>query len=124
MREGARSVRLGLRGMPAATESIAVGRDVEMASLTGARFHVAHLSSKESLDHVRAAKAHEIIEKVEPRMVIPMHYKIPGLKQELDPLDIFLKEVGKTAETLDTLKVEKSGLPEEDIKFVVLKANT
>jgi dihydroorotase len=56
MREGRQSVRLGLRGMPAATESIAVGRDIQVAELTGCRFHVAHLSSRASLDLVRAAK--------------------------------------------------------------------
>ena len=56
MREGRQSVRLGLRGMPAATESIAVGRDIEVTELTGCRFHVAHLSSRASLDLVRAAK--------------------------------------------------------------------
>jgi dihydroorotase len=56
MREGRQSVRLGLRGMPAATESIAVGRDIQVTELTGCRFHVAHLSSRASLDLVRAAK--------------------------------------------------------------------
>jgi dihydroorotase len=56
MREGVTSVRLGLRGMPAAAESICVGRDVQVAALTGARFHVAHLSAKSSLDLVRGAK--------------------------------------------------------------------
>ena len=56
MREGPRSVRLGLHGMPAATESIAVARGVQMAELTGARFHVAHLSARESLELVRKAK--------------------------------------------------------------------
>jgi dihydroorotase len=56
MREGVTSVRLGLRGMPAAAESICVGRDVQVAALTSARFHVAHLSAKSSLDLVREAK--------------------------------------------------------------------
>ncbi|MBI3406279.1 MAG: dihydroorotase [Acidobacteria bacterium] len=73
MREGPRSVRLGLRGMPAATESIAVERDVQMAKLTGARFHVAHLSTKESLDHVRAAKAHGLAVTCE---VTPHHFTL------------------------------------------------
>jgi dihydroorotase len=56
MREGRQSLRLGLRGMPAATESIAVGRDIQVTELTGCRFHVAHMSSRTSLDLVRAAK--------------------------------------------------------------------
>src|SRR6202008_2510095 len=57
MREGRQSVRLGLRGMPAATESLAVGRDVQMGELTGCRLHIAHLSARDSLQFVRAAKA-------------------------------------------------------------------
>jgi dihydroorotase len=57
MREGKQSVRLGLRGMPAATESLAVARDVQVGELTNCRLHIAHLSARESLELVRAAKA-------------------------------------------------------------------
>jgi dihydroorotase len=57
MREGKQSVRLGLPGMPAATESLAVARDVQVGELTGCRLHIAHLSARSSLDLVRAAKA-------------------------------------------------------------------
>ncbi|HYL11095.1 MAG TPA: dihydroorotase [Candidatus Acidoferrales bacterium] len=56
MREGVTSARLGLRGMPAAAESVCVARDVQLAALTGARLHVAHLSARGSLDLVRRAK--------------------------------------------------------------------
>lgn len=57
MREGRRSMELGLRGMPACAESIAVARDLQVCELTGARFHVAHLSARASLELVRGAKA-------------------------------------------------------------------
>jgi dihydroorotase len=57
MREGVTSTRLGLPGMPAAAESVCVARDVQLAELTGARLHIAHLSAKESLDQVRWAKS-------------------------------------------------------------------
>jgi dihydroorotase len=56
MREGVTSTRLGLAGMPAAAESVCVARDVQLAELTGARLHIAHLSAKGSLDQVRFAK--------------------------------------------------------------------
>jgi len=56
MREGVTSTRLGLRGMPGAAESVCVARDVQLAELTGARLHIAHLSAKASLDQVRWAK--------------------------------------------------------------------
>jgi dihydroorotase len=57
MREGITSTRLGLAGMPAAAESICVARDVQLAELTGGRLHIAHLSSRASLDQVRWAKS-------------------------------------------------------------------
>jgi dihydroorotase len=56
LREGVTSTRLGLRGMPAAAESVCVARDVQLAELTGGRLHVAHLSARASLEQVRAAK--------------------------------------------------------------------
>ena len=57
MREGVSSTRLGLRGMPAAAEAVCVARDVQLAELTGARLHIAHLSSKASHEQVRWAKS-------------------------------------------------------------------
>src|SRR6202047_5099843 len=56
MREGVASTRLGLSGMPAAAESVCVARDVQIAELTGARLHIAHLSARASLEQVRIAK--------------------------------------------------------------------
>src|SRR6266852_718216 len=56
MREGITSTRLGLRGMPAAAESVCVARDVQLAELAGARVHFAHLSARASLEVVRSAK--------------------------------------------------------------------
>jgi dihydroorotase len=56
MREGPQSIRLGLKGIPAQSESICVGRDVEVALLTGARLHIAHMSTRGSLAYVRIAK--------------------------------------------------------------------
>src|SRR5579863_3057834 len=56
MREGPQSIKLGLKGIPSQSESICVGRDVEVAGLTGARLHIAHMSTKASLEDVRWAK--------------------------------------------------------------------
>lgn len=55
--EGELSGKLGLGGWPTAAESTIVARDVELAALTGARYHVCHVSARESLDIIRAAKA-------------------------------------------------------------------
>ena len=56
MREGAASIRLGLKGIPAQSESICAGRDVELALLTEARLHIAHMSTRGALEYVRFAK--------------------------------------------------------------------
>ena len=56
MHEGRESVRLGLRGIPAASEDVMVARDILLAELTGARFHVAHISSRYSVEMVAFAK--------------------------------------------------------------------
>jgi dihydroorotase len=48
---------LGLRGIPGAAESIMVERDISVAELTGGRYHVAHMSARQSLRAVRAGKA-------------------------------------------------------------------
>lgn len=73
MREGPRSIRLGLKGMPAAAESICAGRDVEVALLSGARLHIAHLSTRGSLDHVRNAKRRGLAVTCE---VTPHHFTL------------------------------------------------
>ncbi len=57
MHEGAWSARLGLPGIPGAAEDVVVARDLLLAADTGARYHVAHLSTARSLDLVRRARA-------------------------------------------------------------------
>lgn len=56
MHEGVASVRLGLGGIPSSSEDVMVARDVLLAASTGARFHVAHLSSRNSVKIVKHAK--------------------------------------------------------------------
>ena len=56
MNEGLVSTRLGLKGQPAEAESTMVARDVELTQITGARYHVAHISAARSVDMVREAK--------------------------------------------------------------------
>lgn len=56
MNEGQVSLRLGLRGMPPVAETILVARDILLAELTGARLHIAHLSTRQALELVRQAK--------------------------------------------------------------------
>ena len=57
MHEGHWSSALGIPGMPAIAEEAMVVRDLALASLTGARLHLLHLSTAQSVDLVRKAKA-------------------------------------------------------------------
>jgi dihydroorotase len=57
MNEGAISTELGLPGMPAAAEDVMVARNVALAELTGARLHLAHVSTEGSVRMVREAKS-------------------------------------------------------------------
>jgi dihydroorotase len=57
MHEGNLSTRLGLRGIPRASEDVMVARDILLAEVTGVRYHVAHLSSRNSVQMVAYAKA-------------------------------------------------------------------
>ena len=56
MNEGPVSTRAGIRAQPASAESAMVARDLELVALTGARYHVAHISSADSVRLVREAK--------------------------------------------------------------------
>ena len=56
MHEGVQSTRLGLRGIPSASEDVMVARDMLLAELTGARYHVAHISTKHAVAMVKLRK--------------------------------------------------------------------
>ncbi len=56
MNEGFESMRLGLRGLPAAAEEVMIHRDIELAELTGGRLHVLHVTTAGGVDLIRRAK--------------------------------------------------------------------
>lgn len=65
--------------------------------------------------------AAEVIAQIEPRVVIPMTYELPNLKESLQPLSVFLKEMaGVKREELNKYKVARKDLPEEDMMIVIL----
>jgi dihydroorotase len=73
MNEGPESVRLGLRGIPSASEDVMVARDLLLAELTGASFHVAHLSTMRSMAMVAFAKSRGVKVSCE---VTPHHFAL------------------------------------------------
>ncbi|MDZ7370746.1 MAG: dihydroorotase [candidate division KSB1 bacterium] len=56
MNEGLMSTRLGLPGIPNAAEAVQIARDILLCRLTGAKVHIAHLSTQEGVELVRRAK--------------------------------------------------------------------
>jgi dihydroorotase len=56
MNEGTMSVRLGIWGIPSISEEITISRDIMLASYTGARIHIAHVSTAGSVRIIREAK--------------------------------------------------------------------
>src|SRR5438477_5205575 len=56
MNEGYESMRLGLRGMPAAAEEVMIHRDIELAELTGGRLHILHVSTAGGVDLIRRGR--------------------------------------------------------------------
>ncbi len=72
---------------------------------------------------IGAKDASEIISQIEPGIVIPMHYKVPNLKIELDDVSKFLKEMGEeSTEPQPKLKVSPRDLPseEDETKIIIL----
>ena len=73
MHEGVYSTRLGLKGIPAAAEETMVSRDLILAEMTGSKYHVAHLSTRGSLERVREAKSRGLRVTAE---VTPHHFTL------------------------------------------------
>jgi L-ascorbate metabolism protein UlaG (beta-lactamase superfamily) len=72
---------------------------------------------------LNASQAVEVINQIEPRIVIPMHYQLPGGKIELDSLEKFIKEIGLKPTTEEKLKISKKELPAEDMELVILSVS-
>lgn len=74
---------------------------------------------------INAKQAVEIISQLEPRIVIPMHYQVPGLKfssgKKIDGVESFCKEVGVCNEPADKFKITKKDLPQDDLQVVTLQ---
>ena len=69
---------------------------------------------------IDAAMAAEVIRQIEPKAVVPMHYKTPLIRRELEPVEKFLKEMGmEQIESRPKLSLSKSNLPVSTQVFVL-----
>lgn len=73
MHEGLTSVRRGLRGIPSASEDVMVARDILLAEVTGARYHVAHISTTNAVRMVSYARSQGLKVSCE---VTPHHFAL------------------------------------------------
>ncbi len=69
---------------------------------------------------IDAAMAAEVIRQLEPKAVVPMHYKTPVINRELDPVEKFLKEMGmELVEPRPKLSLTRTNLPTSTQVFVL-----
>jgi len=66
-------------------------------------------------------RAITIINQIEPKIVIPMHYKIPHLNIKLQGPDEFLKEMGTVKEVVEQLTIKKKDLLKKDMRVIVMR---
>ena len=91
--------------------------DAQLEKLVGTDILLIPVGGYKSLD---AKKAVEVISQIEPRIVIPMHYKTKDVKFDLDSIEKFIKEIGLTPTYEEKLKISKKDLPAEDMELVIL----
>jgi len=81
-----------------------------------------HKDGNIEIHTLNAEQAVNIVGEIEPRIVIPMYYKIPKLEVKLDDVDKFLKAMGaQKTEVLPKLNIKKKDLPNDGTKVILLK---
>ena len=76
------------------------------------------VGGKYTLDYKEAV---QIIGQIEPKIIIPMHYKVKDLKVDIDGPEKFIKELGLTPEKVDKYKIAKKNLPAEEMKLILFQ---
>jgi L-ascorbate metabolism protein UlaG (beta-lactamase superfamily) len=70
---------------------------------------------------INGSEAAAVVREIEPKIIIPMHYKIPGLTLNVEPPQKFLKEMGIKPEEVETYRIAAKNLPTEEMKLIVFK---
>ncbi len=60
------------------------------------------------------SQAVELVHRLEPKIVVPMHFKVPGLKADIASAEDFVRRLGTNQKEVNTLAVSKNSLPEEE----------
>ena len=91
--------------------------DAQKEALEGTDIVLIPAGDKQVLGYVEAAK---IATQLEPFIVIPHSYKIPGVSLNFDKLDKFLQEMGGKHQEMDKLSIKKKDLVGETTQLIVL----
>ena len=70
---------------------------------------------------INSKEAVGVISQIEPKIIIPMHYKIKDLNVDIEGPEKFVKELGLTPEKVDKYKIAKKLLPLEEMKLVMFE---
>jgi len=62
-----------------------------------------------------------LVNQIEPKIIIPIYYSIPKLKEKLDSLDNFKKQLGVKSEVVDKLSIKLKDIPQDDMKMIILE---
>ncbi|MBU0648587.1 MBL fold metallo-hydrolase [Patescibacteria group bacterium] len=109
--EGIRIAHLGTLYRPLKDEELAALREIDIVTLPVGGGPV-----------ISPQQADELVSQIEPRIVIPMYFSVPGVKEKLATVDKFCKEIGICAsEKLSKLKINKKDLPQEDMQVITLE---
>lgn len=91
--------------------------DKQVDVLAGVDILMIPVGGKYTID---AKKAVEVISQIEPRIIIPMHYKIGASKMDIDGVEGIVKELGIAPTEETRLNIKKKDLPQEDMELVVM----
>ncbi len=89
----------------------------QLERLEGTDILLIPIGGKYTIDYKKAV---EVVKQIDPRIVIPMHYKVKGLKVDVDGVDKFVKEMGLKPTNEEKLKISKKDLPQEETELVIL----
>ncbi len=71
--------------------------------------------------YLNSSQAIEIINQIDPRIIIPMQYHLPGLKEKLDKIEKFSQEIGISAsKPVDKINISKNKLPHEGREIIIM----
>jgi len=112
MNEGFTSTRLGFRGIPAAAEEVMVARNIILAEMTGARLHIAHVSTAGSTRLIREAKSRGV--KVSGE-VCPHHFALS--EEALASFDTNLK-MNPPLRSAEDIAALKQGLADGTLEAI------